>query len=253
MRLEGKVAMVTGAGRGIGYAYAERFIREGAKVVIAELREDRAADAASALAALGEVHVVATDVASEASAKAAAEHFGGIDVLVNNAAIYGDWNPADQSLAYLQRVMDVNLTGVWLMSKAVAPFMVDRGGGRIINQSSGAAYNYAPNVTETFTGLNSYNYAMSKWGVVGLTKYMAAQLGQWSITVNCIAPGVIDTEATRTVIDSSILAMLAQRQAVRGQLGPEHLTGAAVFFATDEAAFITGQVLVVDGGKHMPA
>jgi 3-oxoacyl-[acyl-carrier protein] reductase len=257
MRLDGKVAIVTGAGRGIGYAYAERFIREGAKVVIAELREDRAADAATALAALGEVHVVATDVASESSteaaAKAAAEHFGGIDILVNNAAIYGDWNPADQSLEYLRRVMDVNLTGVWLMSKAVAPFMVDRGGGRIINQSSGAAYNYAPSVAETFTGLNSYNYSMSKWGVVGLTKYMAAQLGQWSITVNCIAPGVIDTEATRAVVDSSILAMLAQRQAVRGQLGPEHLTGAAVFFATDEAAFITGQVLVVDGGKHMPA
>ena len=257
MRLEGKVAIITGAGRGIGYAYAERFVREGAKVVIAEVREDRAADAVASLAPLGEVYVVATDVASEQStevaARAAAEHFGGIDILVNNAAIYGDWNPSDQSFEYLQRVMDVNLYGVWLMTKAVAPFMVERGGGRVINQSSGAAYNYTPTVSESFTGLNSYNYAMSKWGVVGLTKYMAAQLGQWNITVNCIAPGVINTEATRSVIDSSILATLAQRQSVRGQLGPEHLTGAAVFFATDEAAFITGQVLVVDGGKHMPA
>ena len=257
MRLEGKVAVITGAGRGIGYAYAERFAREGAKVVIAELREDRADDAVASLASLGEVYVVATDVASEQStevaARAAAEHFGGIDILVNNAAIYGDWNPSDQSFEYLKRVMDVNLYGVWLMTKAVAPFMVERGGGRVINQSSGAAYNYTPTVSESFTGLNSYNYAMSKWGVVGLTKYMAAQLGQWNITVNCIAPGVIDTEATRSVIDSSILAMLAQRQSVRGQLGPEHLTGAAVFFATEEAAFITGQVLVVDGGKHMPA
>jgi 3-oxoacyl-[acyl-carrier protein] reductase len=257
MRLEGKVAVVTGAGGGIGYAYAERFIREGARVVIAELREERAADAAASLKELGEVHVVATDVANEASteqaAKAAADHFGGIDILVNNAAIYGDWNPSDQTFEYLRKVMDVNLFGVWLMTKAVAPFMVERGGGRVINQSSGAAYNYTPTATESFAGLNSYNYAMSKWGVVGLTKYMAAQLGQWNITVNCIAPGVIDTEATRTVIDSSILTALAQRQAVRGQLTPEHLTGAAVFFATDEAAFITGQVLVVDGGKHMPA
>jgi 3-oxoacyl-[acyl-carrier protein] reductase len=257
MRLEGKVAIVTGAGGGIGYAYAERFLREGARVVIAELHEQRAADAAATLKALGEVHVVATDVASETStaraAQDAADHFGGIDVLVNNAAIYGDWNPADQSFEYLRRVMDVNLYGVWLMTKAVAPFMVERGGGRVINQSSGAAYNYTPTVAESFEGLNSYNYAMSKWGVVGLTKYMAAQLGQWHITVNCIAPGVIDTEATRSVIDSSILATLAQRQAVRGQLTPEHLTGAAVFFASDEAEFITGQVLVVDGGKHMPA
>src|SRR4029079_3953790 len=138
-------------------------------VVIAELREDRARDAAAALSALGEGHVVATDVASdesaESGARAAAERFGGVDILVNNAAIYGDWNPADQTLEYLQRVMDVNLFGVWLMSKAVAPFMVDRGGGRIINQSSGAAYNYTPTVTEAFSGLNSYNYAMSKWGV----------------------------------------------------------------------------------------
>jgi 3-oxoacyl-[acyl-carrier protein] reductase len=158
MRLEGKVAVVTGAGGGIGYAYAERFLREGARVVIAEVREERGAEAAVALKKLGDVHVVVTDVSDESStqraAKDAADHFGGIDILVNNAAIYGDWNPADQSYEYLRKVMDVNLFGVWLMTKAVAPFMVERGGGRVINQSSGAAYNYTPTAAESFEGLN---------------------------------------------------------------------------------------------------
>jgi NAD(P)-dependent dehydrogenase (short-subunit alcohol dehydrogenase family) len=257
MKLQDKVAIVTGAGRGIGFAYAERFLREGAKVAIAELNPELGKKAGSELEELGDVMFVETDVASEEStqrsARAVADRFGGIDVLVNNAALYGDWNMADQSYEYLRAVMDVNQFGVWLMTRAVAPHLVERGGGAIINQASGAAYNYGAQRREEFGNLSSYNYAWSKWGVVGLTKFSAAELGQWNIRVNCIAPGVIDTEATLKVVPAEIISTLAERQTVPGQLHAEHLTGTAVYFASDDSLFVTGQVLVVDGGKHMPA
>jgi 3-oxoacyl-[acyl-carrier protein] reductase len=257
MRLEGRVAIVTGGGRGIGRAYAERFLREGAVVVIADVDEDSARQTVSDLAPLGRVSFVRCDIADPASAEACAaatvDAHARIDILVNNAALYGDWNMQDQSFDYLKRVFDVNLHGVWLMSHAVAPTMVDQGSGRIINQSSGAAYNYAPQPGDGFEGLNAFNYSQTKWGVVGLTKFTAAQLGRYNITVNCIAPGVIATAATMQSIPRSVIEDLAARQCVPGVLNAEDLTGAAVFFASDESRFITGQVLVIDGGKYMPA
>jgi 3-oxoacyl-[acyl-carrier protein] reductase len=261
MRLDGRVAIVTGGARGIGRAYAQRFLAEGARVVLADVDEAAETTAAELGAEVGDsarVAFVRTDVAdpasTEACATATAERFGGIDVLVNNAALYGDWDMRDQRYEYLLRVMAVNLHGVWLMTRAVAPHMVARGGGRVINQSSGAAYNYrSAHVGDEFPGLASYNYSQSKWGVVGLTKFSAAQLGRWGITVNCIAPGVIDTEATRRAVPGELLEQLATQQAVPGVLRPEDLTGAAVYFGSDEARFVTGQVLVIDGGKHMPA
>jgi 3-oxoacyl-[acyl-carrier protein] reductase len=258
VRLADRVAIVTGASRGIGRAYAERFLREGASVVIADVDDASGADAANALAALGPVEYVHCDVADAGSAdacvRAGVERFGRIDILVNNAALYGDWNMGDQSFEYLKQVFEVNLHGVWLMTRAVAPRMVEQGYGRIVNQASAAAYNYrAQPGGDDFPGLSAFNYQQTKWGVVGLTKFSAAQLGRWNVTVNCVAPGVVATEATLKVVPQEILETLAEQQAVPGVLQAEDLTGAVLFFATEEARFVTGQTLVVDGGKYMPA
>jgi 3-oxoacyl-[acyl-carrier protein] reductase len=258
MRLQGRVAIVTGASRGIGRAYAERFLREGASVVVADIDDERANETVGELGPLGPIQFVRCDVSdttsTESCAREAVERFGRIDVLVNNAALYGDWNMTDQSFDYLKQVFDVNLHGVWLMTHAVAPQMVAQEYGRIVNQASGAAYNYGGGLpTSEFQGLNAFNYQQTKWGVIGLTKFSAGQLGRWNITVNCIAPGVIATEATKKVVPESTIEQLARLQAVPGVMNAEDLTGAAVFFASEEARFVTGQVIVIDGGKYMPA
>src|SRR5437016_4345353 len=151
-RLEDRVAIITGAGQGIGLSYAERFLDEGAKVVVAEINEDRAASAMEQLEKLGD-------------------------------AAFGQ----------------------------------------------------------------------TKWGVVGLTKFLAAQLGQYNITVNCIAPGVTMTEATKKIVPEAFIDMLPAMSAMKRKLEPEDLTGTALFFASDDAALVTGQVLCVDGGSIMPA
>ena len=258
MRLEGRVAIVTGGSRGIGRAYVERFLREGASVVVADVDDASGSTCIEECSDLGPVRYVHTDVAVAASteecAQATVDAFGRIDILVNNAALYGDWNLADQSEEYLRRVFDVNLHGVWLMTRAVAPHMVRERYGRVINQASAAAYNYAGGLPTTeFTGLNAFNYQQTKRGVIGLTKFSAGQLGRYDITVNCLAPGVIDTPATRGVVPIETIEQLAKIQAVPGVLHAEDLTGAAVYFASEEARFVTGQVLVIDGGKYMPA
>jgi 3-oxoacyl-[acyl-carrier protein] reductase len=257
-RLAGRVAIVTGGGRGIGYAYAERFLAEGARVVIAEVDTAAGAEAVTRLAAPEAVRYVSTDVTDPASADecvaTAQAAFGSVDILINNAGLYGDWDMADQSLEYLRRMFDVNLHGSWLMARAAARPMVAQRWGRIVNVASGAAYNYAPPVrTEQYDDLPSFNYSQSKWGVVGLTKYLAGYLGPFGITVNCVAPGVVDSEATRRQISPAVLERLAAVQPLAGTIEPADVAGAAAFFASEDARFVTGQVLVIDGGRHMPA
>jgi 3-oxoacyl-[acyl-carrier protein] reductase len=234
VRLQDRVAIVTGAGQGIG----------------------RAASAMAELAGLGDAAFVRTDISDEASALACAaatiERFGKVDVLVNNAALYYDIDNQDNSYEYLQRVFQVNLHGAWLMARAVAPHMAEQRWGRIINQSSGAAYMYQVPGGGPFRELSAFSYSQTKWGVIGLTKFLAAQLGAYNVTVNCIAPGVTMTEATKKVVPEEFLPLVTMMTAMKRALEPEDITGTAVFFASDDASFVTGQVLCVDGGGSMP-
>jgi 3-oxoacyl-[acyl-carrier protein] reductase len=256
-RLDDRVAVITGAGQGIGLAYAERFLQEGAKVVVAEINEDRARSAMQHLEGKGEAEFVRTDISDEASTLACAaatkQRFGQLDILVNNAALYYDIDNERNDYDYLKRVFSVNLHGAWLMARACAPLMVEQHRGRIINQSSGAAYIYNMTPPGDFHEVAAFTYSQSKWGVVGLTKFLAGQLGQYNITVNCIAPGVTMTEATKKIVPDSIIDMLPMMSAMKRKLDAWDLTGTAVFFASDDAELVTGQVLCVDGGSVMPA
>ncbi|HLG00932.1 MAG TPA: SDR family oxidoreductase [Acidimicrobiia bacterium] len=259
-RLDGKVAIITGAGQGIGLAYADRFLSEGARVVVAEISEERGKSALDELTAkhsADSVIFVPVDISDEASTlacvKQSVDAFGTVDVLLNNAALYYDIDNANNTYEYLQKVFSVNLHGAWLMARAAAPVMVEAQGGRIINQSSAAAYMYMLPPADKFTEVSAFTYSQTKWGVVGLTKFLAAQLGAYNITVNCIAPGVTMTEATKKIVPEEFLPMVTMMTAMKRALQPEDITGAAVFFASDDAAFISGQTLVVDGGGAMPA
>lgn len=256
-RLQDKVAIISGAGQGIGLAYAERFLAEGAKVVVAEIDEDRAESAMKQLDGLGEVQFVRTDIASEESAQACAaatvDAFGKLDILVNNAALYYDIQNERNDYEYLQKVFQVNLHGAWIMARACAPAMVEQRYGRIINQSSGAAYMYNMTPMGDFQEVAAFSYSQTKWGVVGLTKFLASQLGQYNITVNCIAPGVTMTEATKKIVPEEYIGMIPMMSAMKQTLEPEDIAGTAVYFASDDAKLVTGQVLCVDGGASMPA
>ena len=259
MRLKDKVAIVTGGGQGIGRAYALRFAREGAKVVIAEVNEANGKKVADEVKASGgEALSVRTDVSDEASckemARAAHERFGSIDVLVNNAAIFYGLDREDQSLAYFNRILSVNLTGVWLATRAVEPFMKRQGKGKIINQSSTAAYMGNVGLVDTSDPDRPsppFHYSVAKMGVSGLTKYFAGALGAWGINVNAICPGVTMTEATKTVVPEEMLGMIVMMTALKKALQPEDLTGTAVFLASQDSDMMTGQVLVVDAGMIM--
>jgi 3-oxoacyl-[acyl-carrier protein] reductase len=239
--LEGKVAIVTGAARGIGLGYAQRLAREGAMVALADLDHELAEDEAARISdAGGSALGVSVDVSDEQAikrmAEQAAEVFGGIDILVNNAAIHdGDihYPPEDLPLESWQRFLDVNLTGVLLCSRAVLPFMRERGRGRIVNQSDAAA------------DVPHDQYGITKLGVQGITISLARSLAKDAITVNCIAAGITDTDATR---DDQASGIGTTRQLVGRRGTPEDLAAALMWLVGDESDFVTGQVIRVDGG-----
>jgi 3-oxoacyl-[acyl-carrier protein] reductase len=251
-RLEGRVAIVTGGGHGIGRAYALRLASEGARLVIAELDEAAAHAVAAELQAAGhEALGLRTDVADKAScermAQATLQRFGRIDVLVNNAAIFAtvpmSRSPFDQiAVEEWDRMMSVNLRGTWLASCAVIPQMRAQGGGKIINISSGTAIKGSP---------SRIHYVTSKAGILGFTKTLANEVGKDNICVNCVAPGsTLSEENPDEGIVKMRQAATATRALKRVQT-PEDLTGAVVFFASADSDFITGQTLVVDGGSCM--
>jgi NAD(P)-dependent dehydrogenase (short-subunit alcohol dehydrogenase family) len=245
MRFEDKVAVVTGAGQGIGEAYAKALAAEGAAIIVAELSADQGGRVADEIVATGgQAAFVATDVAdpasTEAMAAAAVDAFGGIDLLVNNAAIYAGMR-IDTLLTvpwdYYEKFMAVNLNGALLATRACVGSMRERGGGSIVNQSSTAAWMYA-----------GY-YGLAKHAINGLTTQLATELGSSDIRVNAIAPGPTNTQATRDVVPDEFMAdMVAQLPLARlGQT--DDLVGALLFLLSDEAAWVTGQILAVDGGQ----
>lgn len=244
-RFDGKTAIVTGAAGGIGEGYARALAAEGARVVVADLNTTAGEHVAKEIAADGGTAAFTeVDVASPESTKAmaafAAERFGGIDFLVNNAAIYGtmkfdfllnvDWD-------YYQKFLSVNLNGALLCTRAVVPHMRKRGGGAIVNQSSTAAWVY------------SGFYGLAKAGINSLTQQLATELGGQRIRINAIAPGPIDTEATRASTPPEVVRNMVKAFPISRLGKPEDLTGMCLFLLSPEAGWITGQIFNVDGGQ----
>ena len=255
MRLKDKVAVITGAARGLGRVYALRFAQEGASVAVIDLRSDEAEQTAKDIAtAGGKSLALQADVTSEeqmaAAAARVAEAFGRIDVLVNNAALYGDMNIADQSIEYFVKLLNTNVLSVVVASRAVYPYMKQHGGS-IINIASTAAYPLPLPMPPEPATVPISGYAVSKAAVINLTKAMANALGGVNIRVNAIAPGLTMTEATKKIVPDFILQNIIAATALKRPLEPGDLAGTAVFLASDDSALMTGQVLVVDAGLIM--
>jgi len=242
--LKGKAAIVTGAAGGIGRAYARGLAEAGAAVVLADIRGEAAAEQAAAIAADGyEAIGIQVDVTSEEStlamARQTSERFGSVDILVNNAALMAEIMTRGQlttiPLEMWHRTLDVNLTGPFLCTRAVVPYMKEKGYGKIINQSSGGAW------------LGGAHYGMTKLGIVSMTISLAKELAKSGIRVNAIAPGWTNTEAGNATTSPEVRAALAR--SIPFPFGePEDLVGGLVFLASAASDWVTGVTLNIDGG-----
>jgi 3-oxoacyl-[acyl-carrier protein] reductase len=246
MRLKDKVAIVTGAARGLGKAFCMAMVKEGAKIMAIDIGD--LGDTLGEIESLGgTAKGLKVDVSSPSDTLKMADEtfksFGKIDILVNNAAII--YGLARKSFFEIDpnewdKVMAVNVKGPWLCTKAVFPYMKEQGSGKVVNLAS-----------ETFfTGSHGFvHYVASKGGVVGLTRALAIELGPHNININAIAPGFTDTEASRSIAD--ITKYDTTRTALKRLQQPGDLIGALIFLASEESDFITGQTLLVNGGRVM--
>jgi NAD(P)-dependent dehydrogenase (short-subunit alcohol dehydrogenase family) len=237
---------VTGGGSGIGRAIAELFAKEGAKVVVADYVADAGREVVQAIQkAGGDAIFVAADVSNstqvENLVKAAVDKYGGIDILVNNAGVLAFGTALETDEKTWNRVLGINLTGTFLCSKMALPHMIKRGGGSIINLSSSTGAHDAKG--------NTVAYVSSKGGVTLLTKSMAIDHARANVRVNAIAPGPTDTPMLRSVLSPKQVEEFAATFPM-GRMGrPEELANAALFLASDDASFVTGAILAVDGGQ----
>ena len=236
--LESKIAVITGGGRGIGKATAQLFTNEGATVVIAEFDEVSGQSTANELGA----HFIKTDISNEESVNAlfnfVSSEFGQLDILVNNAGILADSTLKKLDPDSFDAVINVNLRGVYLCGRAAADIMIEQGSGVILNASSVVAHH--GNFGQT-------NYVASKAGVIGITKVWARELGKDGIRVNAVAPGFIQTNMTAGMPEK-VVNMLGEKVPLKRWGQPEDVANAYAFLASDEASYITGAVLNVDGG-----
>lgn len=240
----GAVVIVTGGARGVGAILAGQLLRAGARVVIADIT-DQVDD--TVLRDSADVLVHRTDVADRRSTKALAaatvERFGRIDALVNNAAIYqglgGKKSFTDIDVDEWDRVMAVNARGVWLMTAAVHPQMKEQGYGRIVNIASATVHSGVPFFA---------HYTASKGAVIAITRSIAKEIGRDGISVNAVAPGLIDNESSATINDSSYFPVLAKQRAIPRSMAPDDLTGIVTFLCSPASGFISGQTIIVDGG-----
>jgi NAD(P)-dependent dehydrogenase (short-subunit alcohol dehydrogenase family) len=234
-RLQGKVALVTGAGMGIGRATALRFAAEGANVVVSDINDEAARKVATEIGETSIVNHCDTSVEAEVAAaiEATIKAFGAIDILVNNAGVGGgvEWD----------RMIAINLSGVMYGCKHGCEAMAERGGGSVVNLSSMLGLISVP-----FPGVEGYTAA--KHGVVGLTKHYATNYGTRGVRVNCINPGWIETAMTDPIVQAGARAYMETNSAL-GRMGkPEEVAAVALFLASDDASFVTGSSYVVDGG-----
>lgn len=246
--LNGKRVVVTGAAGGLGRAFAQAFAEAGARVLVADIDGAAARDTASAIVREGgEAHACVLDVVDAGStvrmASAARDLLGGVDVLVNNAAIYAGLRRTrfeDIDEAEWDRVMGVNVKGAWMATRAVVPYLRAAGGGAIVNVSSATVMSGSP---------NWLHYVASKGAIIAMTRALARELGDDNITVNALAPGFTLTEASLGLMENA-----AEYGVTRGALKrashPGDMVGAALFLASQHAAFMTGQTLIVDGGRQ---
>lgn len=249
MRLKDKVAIVTGAAKGLGRAFALKLAEEGARVMTVTRRDmDNLHETVRQIQSLGgRASFFQADIAREEQtlqmANATIKEFGKIDILVNNAAVYDGIKRKpfyEITLEEWDLVMNVNMKGAFLTTRAVFPYMKAQHYGKIINLASEVF----------FTGSHGFaHYVASKGGIIGLTRALAVELGPYNICINCVAPGFTDTEASRGLTD--VTQYDTSKTPLRRLERPEDLTGAVVFLAASESDFITGQTLLVDGGRAM--
>ncbi|MFN8135925.1 MAG: 3-oxoacyl-ACP reductase FabG [Bacteroidales bacterium] len=242
-RLENKVAVITGGADGLGRAAALKFSAEGATTIIWDMNEEKGLLTVSEIEKTGgkatfEKVNTASFADVETATKNATDKFGRIDILINNAGITRDASIKKMTPDMWQQVIDVNLTGVFNCAKCISAVMVEKGYGRIINTSS---------VVALYGNFGQTNYVATKAGVIGLTKTLARELGRKGVTVNAVAPGFIATEMVKKMPENVLKAM--EEKVPVGRLGaPEEIASAYLFLASDEAAYINGATLSVDGG-----